>query len=450
MLCSLKKLRLGVPATFKTTPSKSVLQAYTSSTRPAVWGTLPQSAVGYASVARYGAGAEQKGENGRYGSSLLTFLGGLAAIMGYSQAHCKEEEHHNHHNTSTNSSPTNGENGVDRMPDMMLFSGNANPELAGEIASMLRKQLGDIHVSRFADGEVNVAVGENVRGKDVFIIQPTCTPVNEHLMELLLMVSTFRRASADKITAVIPYYGYARQDRKMTARVPISAADCARLLEAMGVDRVVAVDLHCGQIQGFFGPRVPVDNLDGGTVGVSYFSQKKLVNPVIVSPDAGGVYRAKQFREGLNQVANVDAGLAMIIKQRPKAGQIERMDLVGSVEGSDCIIVDDMIDTAGTLCSAADMLKAHGARNVYTYASHGLFSGPANERIMRSALEEVVVVNTIPLNTAARTNPKIKQLSIAQLLAESIRRVHTKQSVSALFKEKPRSDWHSTQAKIVD
>ena len=206
-----------------------------------------------------------------------------------------------------------------------------------------------------------VTVHDNVRGKDVYIIQPTCIPVNEHLMELLLMVSTMRRASAERITAVIPYYGYARQDRKMTARVPISAADVARLLEAMGVDRVVAVDLHCGQIQGFFGPRVPVDNLDAGTVGVKYFINKGLTNPVVVSPDAGGVYRAKQFREGLNlQAPGLDAGLAMIIKQRPKAGQVERMDLVGNVDGCDVVIVDDMIDTATTLCIAADELKKAG------------------------------------------------------------------------------------------
>ena len=197
-------------------------------------------------------------------------------------------------------------------------------------------------------------VQENVRGKDVYLIQPTCPPVNENLVELFLMVSTMRRASARRITAVIPYYGYARQDRKMTSRVPISAADVARLLEAMGVDRVVAVDLHCGQIQGFFGPRVPVDNLDGGTVGVHYFGQKDLENPVIVSPDAGGVYRAKKFREGLKKHYKVDAGLAMIIKQRRKAGEIESMDLVGSVDGSDVVIVDDMIDTAGTLCKAAN------------------------------------------------------------------------------------------------
>jgi ribose-phosphate pyrophosphokinase len=320
--------------------------------------------------------------------------------------------------------------------DMILFSGNANIELATEIATLLGTGLGNITVSRFADGEVNVQVHDNVRGKDVYIVQPTCSPVNEHLMELLLMVSTMRRASAERITCVIPYYGYARQDRKMTARVPISAADVARLLESMGVDRVVAVDLHCGQIQGFFGPRVPVDNLDAGTVGVKYFVNKGLLNPVVVSPDAGGVYRAKQFREGLNlSKPALDAGLAMIIKQRPKAGQIERMDLVGSVDGADVVIVDDMIDTAGTLCTAAANLKANGARRVFAFASHGLFSGPASDRIARSVLEEVVVTNTIPLKAGAKANEKIVALSVAPLLAEAIKRVHYKQSVSELFRD---------------
>jgi len=246
-----------------------------------------------------------------------------------------------------------------------------------------------------------------------------------------------RRASAEKITVVVPYYGYARQDRKMTSRVPISAADIARLLESVGVDRVIAVDLHCGQIQGFFGPRVPVDNLAAARVGVDYFASKvDLTNPMVISPDAGGVYRAKVFREGLNAQAGTDAGLAMIVKQRPRAGVVGQMDLVGEVEGCDCIIVDDMIDTAGTLCKAADLLKAKGARRVFSFASHGLFSGPAVPRISKSCLEKVVVVNTIPLASNAKTCSKIEQLSIAPMLAKAIKRIHQRQSVSAMFDKK--------------
>lgn len=315
-----------------------------------------------------------------------------------------------------------------------LFTGNANKALAQDIASQLSMGLGKITVGRFADGEVNVMINENVRGKDVYIVQPTSPPVNETLMELLLMISTMRRASARKITAIIPYYGYARQDRKMQARVPISAADVARLLEAMGVDRVVAVDLHCGQIQGFFGPRVPVDNLDGGTVGVSYFGDMDLVNPVIVSPDAGGVYRAKQFREALSKKHEVDCGLAMIIKQRAKANEIEKMDLVGSVEGCDAIIVDDMVDTAGTLCKAAEILKGFGARRVYAFCSHGVLSGPAASRIANSVLTELVVLDTIPLSDASMATGRITQLSVAPLLAQAIYNIHNKKSISALFK----------------
>lgn len=315
-----------------------------------------------------------------------------------------------------------------------MFTGNANKALAQDIANHLGMNLGKISVSHFADGEVNVIVNENVRGKDVYIVQPTAPPVNETLMELLLMISTMRRASARKITAIIPYYGYARQDRKLQARVPISAADVARLLEAMGVDRVVAVDLHCGQIQGFFGPRVPVDNLDGGTVAVSYFGDMDLVNPVIVSPDAGGVYRAKQFREALSKKHEVDCSLAMIVKQRAKANEIERMDLVGSVEGCDAIIVDDMVDTAGTLCKAAEMLKESGARRVFAFCSHGVLSGPAASRIANSVLTELVVLDTISISDAAMATGKITQLSVGPLLAQAIYNIHNKKSISALFK----------------
>jgi ribose-phosphate pyrophosphokinase len=328
------------------------------------------------------------------------------------------------------------EKGINPMRRAKVFCGGSNHKLAEEITEHLGMKLGDITVGRFADGEVNVMVNENVRGQDVYLIQPTCPPnVNESLVELLLMVSTMRRASARRITAVIPYYGYARQDRKMTSRVPISAADVARLLESMGVDRVIAIDLHCGQIQGFFGPRVPVDNLEAAQVGVEYFGEldPPLQNPVVVSPDAGGVYRAKKFGEALHKRIGTEPGVAMIIKQRKKAGEIARMDLVGSVEGCDAIIVDDMIDSAGTLCKAAENIKKYGARKVYAFASHGLFSGPADERIRNSCMEKVLVVNTVPLPKHMESNEKLVQLSVGQLLANAILRVHARKSVSELF-----------------
>jgi len=318
---------------------------------------------------------------------------------------------------------------------LKLFSGNGNLALSLEIAKTLGINLGKATVGRFADGEVNVRILENVRGKDIYVVQPTCPPVNDNIMELLLMVSTLNRASARRITVVIPYYGYARQDRKMQARVPISAADVARLLEAMGVDRVIAVDLHCGQIQGFFGPRVPVDNLDGGIVGIDHFGGKDLHNPVIVSPDAGGVYRAKKFKEGLAYKYDIDdVGLAMIIKQRARAGTVDQMDLVGDVKDCDCIIVDDMIDTAGTICKAAAVLKQKGARRVFAFASHGLLSGPGNERIAGSKMEECVILNTIPSSPQREANEKLVVLSVAPLLAQTIFNVHAKKSISALFK----------------
>lgn len=318
---------------------------------------------------------------------------------------------------------------------LKLFSGNGNMALGLEIAKILGVSLGKATVGRFADGEVNVQIHDNVRGKDVYIIQPTCPPVNDNIMELLLMISTCNRASARRITVVIPYYGYARQDRKMQARVPISAADVARLMESMGIDRVIAVDLHCGQIQGFFGPRVPVDNLDGGVVGIDHFGNKDLHNPVVVSPDAGGVYRAKKFKEGLAHKYDMDdIGLAMIIKQRARAGTVDQMDLVGDVNDCDCIIVDDMIDTAGTLCKAAEVLIAKGARRVFAFASHGLLSGPGNDRIANSKMEECVILNTIPSTPQRLANEKLTELSVAPLLAQTIFNVHARKSISALFK----------------
>ncbi|CAG9333507.1 unnamed protein product [Blepharisma stoltei] len=326
----------------------------------------------------------------------------------------------------------------------LVFSGNSNRPLAREIASSLGTHLGNVKVGRFADGEINLQVFDHIRGRDVFLIQSTCPPVNEHLMELLLMISTARRASAKKITAVIPYYGYARQDRKMMSRVPISAADVAKLLETVGVDRVIACDLHCGQIQGFFGPRVPVDNLESSIVALDHFKQLNLINPVIVSPDAGGVYRAKKFQSFMMS-ENCDPGLAMIIKQRAGPNKIERMDLVGSVDGCDAIIIDDMIDTAGTLCQAAEVLKINGARRVFAFATHGLLSKDAMQKIEKSPLDEVVITNTIPLpgnkdteiaDLVPKSNfksEKVKQVSVATLLAEAIRRAYQKESFSQLF-----------------
>jgi len=315
-----------------------------------------------------------------------------------------------------------------------IFSGRGNPALAQEIADQLGVTLGKVSIKGYADGEIGIQVNENVRGKDVYIVQPTCPPgVNDQLMELLLMVSTMRRASANRITAVIPYYGYARQDRKMASRVPISAADVARLLQAMGVDRVVAVDLHCGQIQGFFGPRTPCDNLEAHVVVLPFFKEMGLRGETtkVVSPDAGGVYRAKRFRDGLSKLG-VDAGLAMIVKQRTRPNEIGRMDLVGDVKDCDVIMVDDMIDTAGTLTAAAHELKVMGAKRIFAFSTHGLFSPPAYERIANSDLEQVVVTNTVPLQHYDEQE-KIVQVSIAGLLADAIRRIHLKKSVSALF-----------------
>ncbi|CEL97133.1 unnamed protein product [Vitrella brassicaformis CCMP3155] len=320
-----------------------------------------------------------------------------------------------------------------KIEESLILSGNSNVPLAEGIANHLGKKLGSIQLKRFADGEVSLQIMDSLRGKDVYLIQPTSPPVNEHLMELLLMISTCRRSSAKKITAVIPYYGYARQDRKLSSRVPISAADVARLIETMGVDRVVAVDLHCGQIQGFFGPRVPVDNLEAQIIGLEYFLNKNLQKPIIVSPDAGGVYRARKFQEGLISRGMDDVGIAMLIKQRAGANKIDRMDLVGSVRGSDVIIVDDMIDTAGTLCEAARELRKHGARRVFAFATHGLFSGPALDRIEASPLEEVVVTDSIPSNDRVRKCTRITQLSIAVLVADAIRRIHQKESLHDLF-----------------
>jgi ribose-phosphate pyrophosphokinase len=309
--------------------------------------------------------------------------------------------------------------------ELKLFSGNANRPLAEEIAKTLQLPLGDADVSRFSDGEVYVQINENVRGQDVFVIQPTCPPVNDHLMELLVMIDAFKRASARRITAVLPYYGYGRQDRKVQPRVPITAKLVADLLTAAGAQRLLAVDLHAGQIQGFF--NIPVDHLFAAPpVIIDHLAKKDLNDPVLVSPDAGGVERARALAKRLK------AGLAIIDKRREGNNVAQFMHLIGDVKGRDAVIVDDMIDTAGTMIQAVDALRREGAKRVLACAVHGVLSGPAITRIKESILEEVIITNTVPL-TPERQLPKIRVLSVAPLLAEAIRRIHDEESVSTLF-----------------
>jgi len=310
----------------------------------------------------------------------------------------------------------------------VLFTGNANPVLAQQIASHLGVELGSASVGRFSDGEVTVEIRQNVRARDVFVVQPTCTPTNENLMELLIMVDALKRASARRITAVIPYFGYARQDRRpRSTRVPISAKVVANLLETVGVERVLTMDLHADQIQGFFD--IPVDNIYASPVLLSDLKSKNHQNLVVISPDVGGVVRARALAKQLG------CDLAIIDKRRPAAGVSEVMHVIGEIEGRNCIIMDDMIDTAGTLVKAAEVLKARGARSVYAYCTHPVFSGPAIDRISASQIDEVVITNTIPLSDAAKACTKIRQLSVAFLFAETIRRISDGESVTSLFAE---------------
>ncbi|MFZ4649072.1 MAG: ribose-phosphate pyrophosphokinase [Rubrivivax sp.] len=310
----------------------------------------------------------------------------------------------------------------------MLFSGNANVQLAQEMATHLGIELGKAKVGRFSDGEVDVELYQNVRARDVFVVQPTCTPTNENLMELLVMVDAFKRASARRITAVIPYFGYARQDRRpRSTRVPISAKVVANLLQTVGVERVLTMDLHADQIQGFFD--IPVDNIYASPVLLSDLKQRKYPDLVVVSPDVGGVVRARALAKQLG------CDLAIIDKRRPKANVSEVMHVIGEIEGRNCVIMDDMIDTAGTLVKAAEVLKERGARKVFAYCTHPVFSGPAIDRISSSALDEVVITNTIPMSEAARGCRKIRQLSVAYLFAETIRRISDGESVASLFAE---------------
>ncbi len=310
----------------------------------------------------------------------------------------------------------------------VLFTGNANPALAREIATTLGVELGQAAVGRFSDGEVTVEIRQNVRARDIFVVQPTCSPTNENLMELLIMVDALKRASARRITAVIPYYGYARQDRRpRSTRVPISAKVVANLLETVGVERVLTMDLHADQIQGFFD--IPVDNIYASPVLLSDLKSKAYSNLLVVSPDVGGVVRARALAKQLG------CDLSIIDKRRPAPNVAEVMHVIGEIEGRNCVIMDDMIDTAGTLVKAADVLKARGARRVFAYCTHPVFSGAAVDRIAASKIDEVVVTNTIPLADAARACPKIRQLSVAFLFAETIRRISDGESVTSLFAE---------------
>ncbi|MDC0611104.1 ribose-phosphate pyrophosphokinase [Vibrio sp.] len=315
------------------------------------------------------------------------------------------------------------------MPDMKLFAGNATPELAQRIADRLYISLGDATVSRFSDGEVAVQINENVRGSDVFIIQSTCAPTNDNLMELVVMIDAMRRASAGRITAVIPYFGYARQDRRVrSARVPITAKVVADFLSNVGVDRVLTIDLHAEQIQGFFD--VPVDNIFGTPVLLEDMVERGLEDPVVVSPDLGGVVRARATAKALG-----DIDIAIIDKRRPRANVAEVMNLIGDVEGRDCVIVDDMIDTGGTLCKAAEALKNRGAKRVFAYATHAVFSGNAQSNIKNSVLDQVIITDSITLPKEMEETGKVTVLTLSTMLAEAIRRISNEESISAMFNQ---------------
>jgi ribose-phosphate pyrophosphokinase len=311
------------------------------------------------------------------------------------------------------------------MHSLVVFAGNSNPELAGDICRHIGTGLGDAEVKRFSDGEIQIEIRENVRDKDVFILQSTCAPVNEHLVELLLMIDAFKRASAQRITAVIPYYGYARQDKKIAPRVPISAKLVADLIEVAGANRVITMDLHAGQIQGFFD--VPVDNLFSAPVLLQYIKDNFRNDTVIVSPDAGGVERARAFAKRL------DSLLAIIDKRRDAPNKAEAMNVVGDVDGKTAVILDDMVDTAGTLTQAALALKECGASEIHACSAHAVLSGPAVERISDSEIQSLVVTDTIPMGDKAKGCDKIRILSVSKLLAEAIQRCHTGSSVSSLF-----------------
>ncbi len=314
------------------------------------------------------------------------------------------------------------------MAQMMVFTGNANPDLARKVAERLHIPLGDATVGSFSDGEIMVEINENVRGGDIFVLQSTCAPTNDNLMELVFMIDALRRSSAGRITAVVPYFGYSRQDRRVrSARVPISARVAADMLSGVGVDRVLTVDLHAEQIQGFFD--VPVDNVYGSPVLLDDIERQNYENLMVVSPDIGGVVRARAVAKQLG-----DTDLAIIDKRRPAANVAQVMHIIGEVKDRTCILVDDMVDTAGTLCKAAQALKDHGAKKVIAYCTHPVLSGKAIENVEQSQLDELIVTDTIPLGDAAKNCPRIRQLTIANMLAEAMRRVSNEESISAMFR----------------
>jgi ribose-phosphate pyrophosphokinase len=312
-----------------------------------------------------------------------------------------------------------------RPRELKIFTGNANQALAKEICQKMNIPLGNAVVGRFSDGEINVQIVDNVRGMDVFVVQPTAGPVNRHIMELLIMIDALKRASATRITAVLPYYGYSRQDRKVQPRVPITSKLVADLITTAGANRVLTVDLHAGQIQGFF--NIPVDNLFAAPVLLDYIRSKKFNNLTVVSPDAGGVERARAFAKRL------DAALAIIDKRRDKPNVAQVMHIIGDVKGHDCLLLDDMVDTAGTLTEGASALKANGAGKIYAACTHAVLSGPAIKRINESVLDEVIATNTIALDSKQQECKKLTVLSIAPLLAEAITRIHEETSLSSLF-----------------
>jgi len=311
---------------------------------------------------------------------------------------------------------------------LMVFTGNANPKLGADVARRLGISLGSATVGRFSDGEINVELLENVRGKDVFVLQPTCSPTNDNLMELLVLVDALKRASAGRITAAVPYFGYARQDRRpRSARVPITAKVIANMLQAVGVQRLLTMDLHADQIQGFFD--IAVDNVYAAPVLLNDLDKQRYDDLLVVSPDVGGVVRARAFAK------RMECDLAIIDKRRPKANVSEVMNIIGEVEGRTCVIMDDIVDTAGTLCKAAAALKKHGAKRVLSYCTHAVLSGAAVSRINESELDELVVTDTIPLRDDAKACPRIRQISVASLLADTILRISNEESVSSLFME---------------